>query len=170
MDSEIEHPARRVLVAKLNDEPGALERAIGMFRARAINISSLVVGHSEELGVSRATIVVEGVNGVGANQAVLQLRKLIPVIDASDVTGDDFVMQAMAMLDLGTQSNKGRHRILGALGALDVVSMELRKRPLVVAIMGREDAMENAIGSLELSGVKIRAMARSGLMALEVAG
>lgn len=164
---ETEPVAGRVLVASLTDRPGALQTAISMFRARGINIRSLVVGHSEEPGMSRATIVVEGAERLGSDQAVLQLSKLIPVIEASDVTGGNFVGQAMAMLDVGMQSNKGRHRILDVLADSGVAAMELRKRPLVVAIMGDEDAIGNAIQSVR-SLVTIRTMVQSGLMALEV--
>ena len=48
-----------VLVAYLDDEPGALDRVAALFRRRAINLESLTVNPTEERGCSRLTLWVD---------------------------------------------------------------------------------------------------------------
>ena len=50
----------RTIVALVEDKPGVLNRIASMFRRRGFNIASLAVGHSEKIGYSRMTFVVEG--------------------------------------------------------------------------------------------------------------
>ena len=47
------------LVAYVEDKPGVLNRVASLFRRRTFNIESLTVGHTEQPGVSRMTIVVD---------------------------------------------------------------------------------------------------------------
>ena len=48
-----------IFVAYVEDKPGVLNRVASLFRRRAFNIESLTVGHTEQPGVSRMTIVVD---------------------------------------------------------------------------------------------------------------
>ena len=50
---------KHTLVARVQDQPGVLNRIASLFRRRAFNIESLTVGHSETPDVSRMTIVVD---------------------------------------------------------------------------------------------------------------
>ena len=58
------------LVALVEDKPGVLNRVASLFRRRAFNIESLTVGHTEDPGVSRMTIVVDS-NQTDAERASL---------------------------------------------------------------------------------------------------
>ena len=51
---------KHTITALVEDQPGVLNRISSMFRRRGYNISSLAVGKSEAVGLSRMTIVVEG--------------------------------------------------------------------------------------------------------------
>ncbi len=50
---------QHTLVVLVEDKPGVLNRVASLFRRRAFNIESLTVGHTEQPGVSRMTIVVD---------------------------------------------------------------------------------------------------------------
>ena len=69
---------RHVVSALVVDRPGTLNRVAGLFRARAFNIESLTVGHTETPGLSRMTIVVD-TDDRGARLVEANLYKLIPV-------------------------------------------------------------------------------------------
>jgi len=58
------------------DHPGVLARVASLFTRRGFNIESLAVGHTEETGISRMTIVVKGDERV-LEQITKQLNKLI---------------------------------------------------------------------------------------------
>jgi len=51
---------KRILVALVEDRPGVLSRVASLFRRRGFNIESIAVGHTEQPGLSRMTIVVDG--------------------------------------------------------------------------------------------------------------
>ncbi|NTV38099.1 MAG: acetolactate synthase small subunit, partial [Anaerolineales bacterium] len=73
------------LVALVEDKPGVLNRVASLFRRRAFNIESLTVGHTEEYGVSRMTIVVDS-NQTDAERVVANLYKQVNVIQVADLS------------------------------------------------------------------------------------
>jgi acetolactate synthase-1/3 small subunit len=70
------------LVAILHDRPGALTRAVSLFRRRAFNIASLTVARTEVPDHSRMTVVVEHHD---VRQVVAQLQRLVDVIAVHEV-------------------------------------------------------------------------------------
>ena len=71
---------KQTVAALVEDRPGVLNRVASLFRRRGFNIDSLAVGTTEEAGISRMTIVVEGAEGI-ATQVERQLDKLIDVVE-----------------------------------------------------------------------------------------
>lgn len=70
---------RHTLVVQVENHPGVLNRVVSLMRRRSFNIESITVGHSEQPGISRMTIVVVGeVNDV--EQAGKQLYKIMEVL------------------------------------------------------------------------------------------
>ena len=67
---------KHTLTALLQDHPGALNRAVSLFRRRGYNIETLTVGGSETVGISRLTLVVEADD---IDKVVKQLDRLIDV-------------------------------------------------------------------------------------------
>jgi len=88
---------RHTLVALMEDKPGVLNRVASLFRRRNYNIESLSVGHSEEPGISRMTIVVNGDERV-VEQVAKQLEKLINVTLVADVSDKPTVMRELALI------------------------------------------------------------------------
>jgi len=88
-------PARRTLVALVQDRPGVLNRAVSLFRRRAINIETLAIARTRREGISCMTCVVEtsDVDGV-----LRQLGKLIEVLDVRE-TADPLSFDINELLD-----------------------------------------------------------------------
>ena len=84
-NSQNAHSPQRVVVAHVEDRPGVLARVASLFRRRGFNIESLTVGHSDEPGLSRMTIVVDG-QGTQVQQVERQLFKLVDVVSAIDIS------------------------------------------------------------------------------------
>jgi acetolactate synthase-1/3 small subunit len=78
---------KHTLEALMQDQPGALNRAVSLFRRRGFNIDSLAVGPSDVVGVSRMTLVVDVDN---VEQIVKQLDRLIDVlhVEVVNTNGD----------------------------------------------------------------------------------
>ena len=69
----------------VDNKPGVLNRVASLFRRRAFNIESLTVGHTDEPGMSRMTIVVD-TDEYGARPARGELYKLVPVRRVENIT------------------------------------------------------------------------------------
>lgn len=81
---------KHVLNALLRDQPGALNRAVSLFRRRGYNIDSLAVAASGTRGVSRMTLVVDAEE---IDKVIKQLDRLIDVLEVEVVAtanGDSF--------------------------------------------------------------------------------
>ena len=76
---------KHTLNALLRDQPGALNRAVSLFRRRGHNIESLLVATTETKGISRMTLVVEADD---IDKLVKQMDRLIDVLHV-EITGTD---------------------------------------------------------------------------------
>ena len=74
-----------IFVVLVEDKPGVLNRVASLFRRRAFNIESLAVGHTDQPGISRMTIVVDG-EKVNAERVIAYLYKLVNVIQVEDLS------------------------------------------------------------------------------------
>src|SRR5207249_5849205 len=91
------HSMKHTVAALVEDRPGVLNRVASLFRRRGFNIDSLAVGTTEEQGISRMTIVVDGADGV-VEQVEKQLYKLIDVVKVSDLTNEEAVVRELALI------------------------------------------------------------------------
>src|SRR5919106_2358953 len=94
------------LVVLVEDHPGVLNRVVSLLRRRSFNIDSITVGHSEQPGVSRMTLVVNG-EEEEVEQAGKQLYKLMEVLKVTDVTGLNCVAHELALIKVAA---KAQHR------------------------------------------------------------
>ncbi len=76
---------RHIISILLENEAGALSRVAGLFSARAYNIETLTVAPTEDLSLSRLTIVTSGTDEV-IEQITKQLNKLVDVIKVVDLS------------------------------------------------------------------------------------
>ena len=88
---------KHTVVAIVEDKPGVLMRVSSLFRRRGFNIESLTVGRSEEKGLSRITIVVDG-ESAPIEQVEKQLYKLIDVIKVTDLSHEDMLARELALI------------------------------------------------------------------------
>ena len=76
---------RHIISVLLENESGALSRVSGLFSARGYNIETLTVAPTEDLSLSRLTIVTRGSDEI-IEQITKQLNKLIDVIKVVDLS------------------------------------------------------------------------------------
>lgn len=74
---------RHIISILLENESGALSRVSGLFSARGYNIETLTVAPTEDVSLSRLTIVTTGSDEV-IEQITKQLNKLIDVVKVVD--------------------------------------------------------------------------------------
>jgi len=106
MSDEVETHTLAVLVT---NEAGVLARVIGLFSGRGYNIESLTVAEVDHAGGrSRITIVTSGTPQV-INQIKMQLERMVPVHEVSDLTVEGpFVSRELALIKVVA---RGEHRV-----------------------------------------------------------
>jgi len=81
----------------MENEAGALSRVSGLFSARGYNIESLSVAPTEDLSLSRMTIVTSGSDEV-IEQINKQLNKLIDVVKVLDLHDGDHIERELVLV------------------------------------------------------------------------
>ncbi len=151
---------KHTIVALMQDQPGALSRAVNLFRRRGYNIASLSVGHTEMSNVSRMTVVVESED---VEQVVKQLYRLIDVIKVSDVTEDPTVDREMALVKVQTGS-KNRAEIATLSEIFGAKIVDVAANSMIIEMTGTPAKVENFIEVLRPFGIK--EMMRTGRIAM----
>jgi len=150
------------LVSLVQDEPGVLTRVAGLFRRRGFNIESLSVGHCEQPGLSRMTIVVRG-DDAEVDQVTKQLDKLINVVNVTDITRRDVVARELALIKVAAHPDD-RSEIMQIVDIYRAKIVDVSVDSLIVEVTGGEDKIDSLLRLLLPFG--ITEMARTGRTAL----
>jgi acetolactate synthase-1/3 small subunit len=151
---------KHTIVALVQDRPGVLSRVAGLVRRRGYNIESLAVGHSEQPGISRMTIVVESEH---VEQVVKQLYRLIEVVKVSDVSEDSTVEREMVIIKLHAPPTV-RAEIVALSGVFEAKIIDVGTNTMIVEMTGTPAKVENFIEVVRPYGVK--EMMRTGRIAM----
>jgi acetolactate synthase-1/3 small subunit len=153
---------KHTLVAIVRDRPGVLNRMVSLFRRRGFNIDSIAVGHSEEVDLSRVTIIVNGSSAI-VEQVRKQLDKLIDVVRVSDISGDKINVRELAMVKVKA-SSATRSEILEIADIFRANIVDVASDSLTIEITGDEDKIDSMLKLLRAFG--IREIARTGRVAM----
>ncbi len=154
--------SRNTIVAHVEDRPGVLARVASLFRRRGFNIESLTVGHCEEPGLSRMTIVVDG-DDRQVDQVCRQLFKLIDVVSVLDITYDAMVDRELALIKVAA-TNFNRREVLDVVEVFRADVVDVHTESLIVQVLGDEGKVDAAVRMLEQFGVL--EMVRTGRVAM----
>jgi acetolactate synthase-1/3 small subunit len=153
----------RTLIALVEDKPGVLTRVASMFRRRAFNIESLTVGHTEQPGVSRMTIVVEDSRS-GAEKITQHLYKLVNVIQVVDITDTPMVARDLALIKVRTPNGQVRSEVLQIVDTFRARVVDVALDSLMVEVTGAEEKVNGLADVLRPFG--IIEMVRTGRVAM----
>jgi acetolactate synthase-1/3 small subunit len=81
----------------MENEAGALSRVAGLFSARGYNIESLTVAPTEDVSLSRMTLVTRGDESI-IEQITKQLNKLIEVVKLVDLSEGSHIEREMMLI------------------------------------------------------------------------
>ncbi|MCG8487296.1 MAG: acetolactate synthase small subunit [Candidatus Thiodiazotropha sp.] len=90
---------RHIISILMENESGALARVANLFTARGYNIESLTVAPTEDLSLSRMTLVTSGSDEI-IEQITKQLNKLVDVVKLVDLTEGGHIEREMMMIKL----------------------------------------------------------------------
>lgn len=88
---------KHIISILIENEAGALSRVAGLFSARGYNIESLTVAATEDITMSRMTVVTSGSDEV-IEQIIKQLNKLIDVIKVLDLNDGKHIERELMLV------------------------------------------------------------------------
>jgi acetolactate synthase-1/3 small subunit len=153
---------KSILIAWVEDKPGVLNRVTSLFRRRAFNIESLAVGHTEQPGVSRMTIVVDS-DRTDVQKVAQNLHKQINVIRVEDVTTRAAVVRDLALIRVRADS-KTRPEVMQLADTFRARVVDVCLDTLMIEVTGTEEKVESLVDVLQPFGVL--EMVRTGWVAM----
>lgn len=154
---------RHTIAVSVKDHPGVLARVASLFTRRGFNIESLAVGYTEETGISRMTIVVEGDERV-LEQITKQLNKLIDVIRVKDISPKNSVERELALIKVNSNSLSARSEIIQTVDIFRANIIDVNNQIMTIETTGTEDKVNALIELLRPFG--LREVVRTGKIAL----
>ncbi len=150
------------IVALVEDKPGVLNRVASLFRRRAFNIESLTVGHTEQAGISRMTIMVNS-DDQNIERLVAYLYRLVNVIQVIDLTSSPKVTRDLAMIKV-TSTPDNRLYIMQIVEVFRASIVDVTNTSFIIEITGDEEKIEGFVEVLRPLG--IIEMVRTGIVAM----
>jgi acetolactate synthase-1/3 small subunit len=151
---------RHTVIAVVRDRPGALNRAVSLFRRRNVNIHSITVGASESPGLSRMTLVVDA---AAVDQLIKQLRRLLDVLEVTDVTATAPLEREIVLVRVGVTPGT-RPEIVALCTAVGGRVLDVATGSMVLELTGAPADLEHFIELMRPFG--LQELARTGLIAM----
>jgi acetolactate synthase-1/3 small subunit len=153
---------QRTVVALMEDRPGVLNRVVSVLRRRSFNIDSLTVGHTDQNGISRMTIVVHGDDEI-LEQVVKQLYKIIDVIKVSDISDERMVARELALIKVATNASN-RAEVMQIVDIYQAKIVDVAMDSLMVEVTGPDEKVDSLLSLLR--GFGIKEVVRTGRVAM----
>jgi acetolactate synthase I/III small subunit len=154
--------SRHTLSVLVENRPGVLARAAGLFSRRGFNIDSLAVGPTEHEDISRMTIVVN-VEGLPLEQVTKQLNKLVNVIKIVELDPAASVQRELLLVkvkaDMATRSH-----VLETVQLFRAKVVDVAADAVTIEATGTADKLDALIRVLEPFGIK--ELVQSGMVAV----
>ena len=151
-----------ILSVLVENKPGVLSRVTGMISRRGFNIDSLTVAPTEDVIMSRMTIIVEA-DEIAYEQITKQLHKLVSVYKISDMTHEDAIERELVLFKVSAPADR-RHEIIEIANIFRAKIVDVGKNTLTVEATGtasKLDAMEDLF-----RGYGLRQITRTGKIAM----
>jgi len=131
---------RHLLSILVQNTPGVLARVAGLFSRRGFNIKTLAVGPTDDPGISRITLTVDGaVHPI--DQVTKQLHKLVNVIKIRDLEPADTVARELALFKVSAEGD-ARAQVMQFADIFRGQVIDVSRRSLTVEITGTDDKIE----------------------------
>lgn len=142
---------RHIISILIENEAGALSRVAGLFTARGYNIESLTVAVTEDLSLSRMTLVTRGSDQV-IEQITKQLNKLIDVVKLIDLVDAAHIERELMLVKVET-TDETREEIRRMADIFRGNIIDVTKKSYVIEITGNSEKLDAFIKSIAESSI-----------------
>lgn len=144
---------KATLVALVENRPGVLNRVVSLFRRRNFNMDSLTVGRTHRDDISRMTIVMDCEHPGDARKIMMNLYKLVDVIEVQDLTDLPNITRDMALVKIRTTDALSRNTLTDITYKYGARIVDIGPEVTIVEITGDPQRVEQAIDELEPLGI-----------------
>src|SRR5918999_1575936 len=128
---------KHILSLLVENKPGVLARIAGLFSRRGFNIDTLTVGPTDDPGISRITLTLDGaVHPI--DQVTKQLHKLVNVIKIRDMEPEQTIAREMALFRVSA-AVENRAEIMQFTDIFEAKIVDLSRRSLTIEVTGSQD-------------------------------
>jgi acetolactate synthase-1/3 small subunit len=155
--------ATHTLSVLVENSPGVLARIAALFSRRGYNIESLAVGPTQEIHISRMTIVIN-VEGHALEQVIAQTNKLINVLSIVELDPIASVQRELLLVKVAT-SPETRSQVLETVQLFRAKVVDVAQDAVTIEATGNTEKIQALLRVLEPYG--IQELVQSGLVAME---
>jgi acetolactate synthase-1/3 small subunit len=159
----MENGKTKVIAALVENKPGVLHCIANMFRRRGFNIESITVGHTEQKGIARMTITVNG-DDKTIEQVIKQMHKLIDVVKVGKLEPENIVTRELALVKVNVPDTKNRSDVINCVEVFRGRVVDVSPETLTIEITGTSDKVDAFLNLMKTYG--ITELARTGITAL----
>jgi len=138
---------RHIISILLENEAGALSRVAGLFSARGYNIETLTVAPTEDLSLSRLTIVTSGTDEI-IEQITKQLNKLIDVIKVVDLSEAAHIERELMLIKIRA-TGKDREEIKRMADIFRGRIIDVTESTYVIELTGSGSKLDSFIQAID---------------------
>ncbi len=142
---------RHIISILIENEAGALSRVAGLFSARGYNIESLTVAPTEDITLSRMTLVTRG-NEEVIEQITKQLNKLIDIVKLIDLAETSHVERELMLVKVKT-SIESREEIKRLSDIFRGKVIDVTNNSYVIEMTGASDKLDAFVNALDESSI-----------------
>ena len=153
----------KVISVLVENKPGVLHGISNLFRRRNFNIESITVGPTQQQGISRMTITING-DEKTIDQVIKQVAKQIDVLKVDELSQGNFVMRELALIKVNVPTTKERSDIINCVEVFRGRIIDVSTDSLTVEITGTPDKIDAVLNLMKIYGVI--ELARTGITAL----
>src|SRR5579872_1043068 len=150
------------LVVLANNEPGMVDRVVGVLRRRRAQAQTISISQSEMPNVSRITIQMND-SEVGVEQLVEQLRKIVDVRHVVNLSSEQTVARELALVKVNAATG-ARAEIIEVGNLFGAHIVDFAQETVTLEVTGSEEKIEKLVAHLQRFGV--REIARTGSVAM----
>ncbi|MCH4238831.1 MAG: acetolactate synthase small subunit [Oscillospiraceae bacterium] len=154
---------QHTLSVLVENQPGILSKVASLFSRRGFNIDSLAVGVTEDISVSRITIVVDGDEHT-VEQVEKQLNKLIQVIKVRVLQPDSFISRELSLIKVNCHT-QDRSDVMKIAELMQARIVDVTTTCLTLEFCDTDERTETLIALLRPFGFK--EIVRAGAIAIE---
>lgn len=134
------------------NKPGVLYRISDLFLRRKVNIESLTVSETEQVGISRFTVVVNADKHT-IEKTVKQLDRIIEVVNVLAKTNDELVFKEVAFVKVSVKDKSQEYEIGTIAHEFHTPIVLRRAGSVTIELTGSEKEVDLLFSQLKPFGV-----------------